>query len=55
MTILIFIRTVAEKYMNISNKESFIEYYGVIKYVGRDQIYHKAIQALLDLITHVCI
>lgn len=50
MTILIFNRRIAGKYINIRNEESFFEYYEVIKYYWADQIYHEAFQALLDLI-----
>lgn len=47
ITILIFNRTIAENYTNISNKKSFFGYQDVIKYtVGRDQIYHKVNQSL---------
>lgn len=34
MTILILNRTIAESYINLSNKESFFEFYEVIVSVG---------------------
>lgn len=52
-TFLIFNRilVIAEIYINISNKESFLEHYEVIKHGRGDQIYNKAYWILLYLIT----
>ena len=38
-----------QNYINVSYKESLFEYYEVIISWG-DQMYHKAVRALLDLI-----
>lgn len=39
------------KNLSISNKKLFFENHGVIIKVGCDPIYHKALQALLNLVT----
>lgn len=36
--------TIIENYINIGNKQSFIEYYELIKQIRGDQIYHKALR-----------
>lgn len=51
MTTWIFNREIAENYIDIGNKESFFEYHEAIKCGWSDQIYHKALRALLDWIT----
>ena len=53
MTVLVFNHTIAENYINVSNKESLVECYEVIKSVGRNQIFHEALWAVLYLLGRI--